>query len=406
MEKKEIAELFMKGIDCSQVVVGAFAEELGITTEEAYKMSAAFGGGMGLGETCGAVVGAMIVLGLKYGHCEVEHMGQKDIMNAKRAEFLQKFQEKYAVCNCKGLLKHDISKPEEVLAKAKELNIDGITTCGMDTGIRAIGRVCDELGLWGISYKTACTLSDKYLSKLAFEKAGVPCAKAFQIRTEEELSEALEKLPLPVVVKAVDLMGSRGIYQCNTREESFAAFSNAMKSTSRDYCLVEEFLEGVIFGAEGLFADGKLVFCFPVGTDLYYQSTIPTCIGHFAPFTIDIQKEAEQIITAALTEAGARNTPFNCDLILKNGKVYLIEINGRAGATGLSDMVGIYYDLNYYEILCRQAMGETTASAFQLKNSKGQPSVSRMLTAPKTGILEKIELPEEAEDPDISITLI
>ena len=200
-------------------------------------------------------------------------------------------------------------------------------------------------------------------------------------------------------------MGSRGIYQCNTREESFAAFSNAMKSTSRDYCLVEEFLEGVIFGAEGLFADGKLVFCFPVGTDLYYQSTIPTCIGHFAPFTIDIQKEAEQIITAALTEAGARNTPFNCDLILKDGKVYLIEINGRAGATGLSDMVGIYYALNYYEILCRQAMGETTASAFQLKNSKGQPSVSRMLTAPKTGILEKIELPEEAEDPDISITL-
>ncbi len=65
MEKKEIAELFMKGIDCSQVVVGAFVEELGITTEEAYKMSAAFGGGMGLGETCGAVVGAMIVLGLK-----------------------------------------------------------------------------------------------------------------------------------------------------------------------------------------------------------------------------------------------------------------------------------------------------------------------------------------------------
>ena len=71
MEKKEIAELFMKGIDCSQVVVGAFAEELGITTEEAYKMSAAFGGGMGLGETCGAVVGAMIVLGLKYGHWDV-----------------------------------------------------------------------------------------------------------------------------------------------------------------------------------------------------------------------------------------------------------------------------------------------------------------------------------------------
>ena len=48
MEKEKIAELFMKGIDCSQVVAGAFAEELGITQEEAYKMAAGFGGGMGI----------------------------------------------------------------------------------------------------------------------------------------------------------------------------------------------------------------------------------------------------------------------------------------------------------------------------------------------------------------------
>ena len=75
MEKEKIAELFMKGIDCSQVVAGAFAEELGITQEEAYKMAAGFGG-------------------------------------VKRAEFLTKFQEKYGVCSCKGLLKHDIADPE------------------------------------------------------------------------------------------------------------------------------------------------------------------------------------------------------------------------------------------------------------------------------------------------------
>ena len=103
MEKEKISELFMKGIDCSQVVAGAFAEELGITQEEAYKMVAGFGG---------AVVGAMIVLGMKFGHCDTEHMEQKDIMNAKRAEFLTKFQEKYGVCSCKGLLKHDIADPE------------------------------------------------------------------------------------------------------------------------------------------------------------------------------------------------------------------------------------------------------------------------------------------------------
>ena len=114
IEESMIREKFIKGYDCSQVVLSYFAERLGITEEMANKVSACFGGGMMHGDTCGAFTGAIMAVGLKYGHCEVEHMGQKDIMNAKRAEFLQKFQEKYAVCNCKGLLKHDISKPEEM----------------------------------------------------------------------------------------------------------------------------------------------------------------------------------------------------------------------------------------------------------------------------------------------------
>ena len=114
IEESMIREKFIKGYDCSQVVLSYFAERLGITEEMANKVSACFGGGMMHGDTCGAFTGAIMAVGLKYGHCEVEHMGQKDIMNAKRAEFLQKFQEKYVVCNCKGLLKHDISKPEEM----------------------------------------------------------------------------------------------------------------------------------------------------------------------------------------------------------------------------------------------------------------------------------------------------
>lgn len=109
MTEEQIAELFKSGIDCSQVVLGEFKDELGLSEKEAYKMSAAFGGGMGKGEVCGAVVGAMIVLGLKYGHGDAEHMEQKEIMTKKREEFFKKFKEKYAAFGCKQLLKHDIT---------------------------------------------------------------------------------------------------------------------------------------------------------------------------------------------------------------------------------------------------------------------------------------------------------
>ena len=85
---EQIAELFKDGIDCSQVVLGECAEKLGISVEEAYKMAACFGGGMGAGGTCGAFVGAMIAIGMKYGHGEVGQMEQKNIMAAKRESSL------------------------------------------------------------------------------------------------------------------------------------------------------------------------------------------------------------------------------------------------------------------------------------------------------------------------------
>lgn len=114
LTKEEIAKLFMEGIDCSQVVAGEFAQDMGMTKETAYKLTAAFGGGLGEGETCGAVVGAMMVLGMKYGHFTPDDQEQKDIMNAKRSEFIARFKEKYCGCSCKALLQYDISKPEDL----------------------------------------------------------------------------------------------------------------------------------------------------------------------------------------------------------------------------------------------------------------------------------------------------
>ncbi len=60
--------LFHKGYNCSQAVLCAFSEELGIDDQTALAVSSSFGGGMGrLRQVCGAVSGALMVLGLYYG---------------------------------------------------------------------------------------------------------------------------------------------------------------------------------------------------------------------------------------------------------------------------------------------------------------------------------------------------
>ena len=59
---------FKSGYNCSQSVVAAFAPYYGFTEEQAFKMSASFGGGIGrMRQTCGAACGMFLLAGLDCG---------------------------------------------------------------------------------------------------------------------------------------------------------------------------------------------------------------------------------------------------------------------------------------------------------------------------------------------------
>ena len=60
--KEKAVNYFSQKLHCSQAVLASFAEECGITEEEALKLGSCFGGGMRKGHVCGAVSGALMVL--------------------------------------------------------------------------------------------------------------------------------------------------------------------------------------------------------------------------------------------------------------------------------------------------------------------------------------------------------
>lgn len=113
MTTKQITEEFMKGYDCSQVVFRHFAERFGISEDEANRIAACFGGGMQMGKTCGAFTGALMAIGLKYGHSNPEGLlGQKDVLIAETIRFKERFTEEFGTSECKGLIGYDVSTPE------------------------------------------------------------------------------------------------------------------------------------------------------------------------------------------------------------------------------------------------------------------------------------------------------
>ena len=284
----------------------------------------------------------------------------------------------------------DISDPSAVMEAARKLQVDGITTCCLDTGVRAIGYACEKLGLKGLSEKAAEVSSNKFKMKEAFMAGGVRCARHICIRNREELAEALRKLDFPVVIKAVDLMGSRGIFRCNTSEQAFSFYEKTMEATGKDYCLMEEFIEGEPFGCEAMMSDGRLLYCLPNNIDAF-QSYVPTPVGHSVPWKkqSSLGEEAESQVKLAIRAVGLDNCAVNCDLIEKDGKVYVIEITGRAGATCLPETVGLYYGINYYEAIVRLALDMEPEKLFD-RAHPGKASLSKILTSDRSGTVKAI----------------
>lgn len=118
----------------------------------------------------------------------------------------------------------NIANPDEVAKKAAKLKLDGVATCCLDTGISALGKTCDSLGLTGLPEKAAIMCNDKSKMKKAFMEYGVSTAQYFEISSEEELKNALDKIKLPVIIKATDLQGSNGIYIAKTEKDAYDGF--------------------------------------------------------------------------------------------------------------------------------------------------------------------------------------
>ena len=96
---------FMKGYNCTQSVVLAFADILNYDSETVLKLASPFGGGMGrLRETCGAFSGILIVLGLLEGYSGPEFGKVKNDLYAKVQLLGKDIEEKFGSLRCRDLL--------------------------------------------------------------------------------------------------------------------------------------------------------------------------------------------------------------------------------------------------------------------------------------------------------------
>lgn len=114
---------FMRGYNCAQAVSSVFTEDTGVPEEIILRTAIGFGGGMGrTGGTCGAVSGAVIVIGLMAGSTDPAEKEAKELTYTLTQEFIERFTEKYGSVSCTVLLGCDLST-REGSARAREENL-------------------------------------------------------------------------------------------------------------------------------------------------------------------------------------------------------------------------------------------------------------------------------------------
>ncbi len=279
-----------------------------------------------------------------------------------------------------------IVEKDEILKKCKEIGIDAIATIASDLATLTVNYVAEKLGLPGNSLECTKKSTNKYEMRKAFKEAGV-ATPGFEIVSSPEDIEKLSDMEYPLIVKPTDRSGSRAITKIYKKEELEEAISKAIENSFEKKAIVEEYIEGNEFSAEGITYNGEHKFLTitrkaTTGAPHFIET------GHIEPAGLnkDMEEKIYNELTKALTALKITNSATHSEFkITPNGDIRIIEIGARMGGDCIgSDLVQISTGYDFVKMVIDVAMGN-------------KPSFEKV-TEPKIAVIRFIFNKEDLEN--------
>ena len=118
-------EHFTARFNCAESVLLGVTKACGLECECVPRIATGFGGGVSsCGEICGALTGAVMAMGLKFGRESAEDVEAKNALYEKVQNLLDSFKREFGTIRCLELTECDFRTPEGK-EKAKELDLHG-----------------------------------------------------------------------------------------------------------------------------------------------------------------------------------------------------------------------------------------------------------------------------------------
>ena len=299
---------------------------------------------------------------------------------------------------------------EAILKVAREKQIDGIMSFGVDPGVIAASYVQNKLGLPSFGpYESIEILQnkDKFRAFLQHHGFNVPQAKGFD-SIEAAMQEAYW-YPWPVIVKPTDSAGSKGVTRVNKLEDLRPALEYAFEHSISGHVIVEEFLDkkGCSSDTDSYAQDGILKFVSFSAQRFDTNATNPyTPAAYSWPSTFN--KKEEDYLTSEIQRLISllhlKTAVFNIEVrVSTNGKPYIMELTPRGGGNRLCEMLRYATGVDMITAITRAIVGDEPAPIEQKPYNGHWAEI--ILHAEKNGIYQGIQidqnLPAEIVEKDL-----
>ena len=277
---------------------------------------------------------------------------------------------------------------------AKEIMPDGVTVGMVDIAIPACANVIKKLNLNGISVESSIKATNKYEMIKCFQESNVPSPK-FQYISNVELDKINKcEMDFPVIIKPIDMAGSRGIYLANNNEEFLSALKESSAVGDSGSLLIEEYMIGPEVSVELVISKGV-----PMVIQITDKSTTGAPhfaeIGHLQPSKLDeeTKEKIKDVACAAAKALGLYNSLGHAELKITNEGPKMVEIGARAGGDAIGEqLILLSTGVDFGKIAIDIALGYD----IEIPNTTNNVSCIRFIQS-KKGILKSVEGLETAK---------
>ena len=255
---------------------------------------------------------------------------------------------------------------------ARSRQIDQIIALD-DYDVETAGVLRDHLRLPGMGASHARHFRDKLTMRGLAHAAGVPVPEFSPVLNHARLSEFMERVPPPWLLKPRSEASAMGIKTIQQADQLWPVLDEL--GDQQSYFLLERFLPGDVYHVDGLVEEGK-----PIFAEAHRYLRPPMSVyqggGVFATRTLERDSPARRALLALnrrlLKALGAARGAFHAEYIRlhADGKFYFLECAARVGGANIAEAVEFATGLNLWAEWARLEIAHLRGQPYQLPEQR------------------------------------